>query len=113
MGVNKQQKTSVNQVRWIFDQSRDFMKQWVEHPPTCDREWQKFMEQARDLAKRGRNHPLLVGILVQISDYLGSLTEKHPYLVPEKEGERGQDGQAPTDGVSKIKARANTFTSTD
>ncbi len=63
---------TVKQVEWIFDRTKDFMVYWVENPPTNDVEWQRLMEQAHDLMKRGREHPLLVGVMVKVLGYIGA-----------------------------------------
>ena len=59
-------RITVKQVEWIFDRTRDFMVYWVENPPTNDVEWQQLMEQVHDLMKRGRDHPLLIGVMVKV-----------------------------------------------
>ena len=66
-------RITVKQVEWIFDRTRDFMVCWVEHPPANDVEWQQLMEQAHDLVKRGRNHPLLMAVMVVALEYLGGV----------------------------------------
>ena len=71
--MEERAKITPNQAVWIFDRSRDFMKQWLEHPPISDNEWQELFDQLHNLEKRGRDHPLLVGIMVQV---LNSLEEQ-------------------------------------
>lgn len=65
-------RITVKQVEWIFDRTRDFMVHWVEHPPTNDAEWQQLMEQVHDLMKRGREHPLLMGVMVKVLECIGA-----------------------------------------
>ncbi len=60
------QKLTPSQAEWIFSRSRDFAKRWAEKPPSCEADWQELMEQARDLMRRGRNHPLLMGIVLEV-----------------------------------------------
>ncbi|MDE7211854.1 MAG: hypothetical protein K2O03_10495 [Lachnospiraceae bacterium] len=67
---------TVKQVEWIFDRTRDFMAYWVGNPPTNEGEWRRLMEQVHDLVKRGRNHPLLMGVMVQVLGYIGETEEK-------------------------------------
>ncbi len=59
-------KLTPSQAEWIFSRSRDFAKRWAEKPPSCEADWQELMEQARDLMRRGRNHPLLMGIILEV-----------------------------------------------
>lgn len=63
-------KLSEQQAEWIFRQCQSFACYWSKYPPESDADWLQMAEQARDLAKRGRNHPLLNSILVQIMNYV-------------------------------------------
>ncbi len=62
---------TVRQVEWIFDRARDFMVYWVENPPTDEEGWERLMGQAHDLMKRGRDHPLLLAVMVRVLGCIG------------------------------------------
>ena len=68
---------TVRQVEWIFDRARDFLVYWVENPPTDEEGWQRLMEQAHDLMKRGREHPLLLVVMVGVLGCIGAEEKKN------------------------------------
>ncbi|MDE7298143.1 MAG: hypothetical protein K2N94_04855 [Lachnospiraceae bacterium] len=85
-----------NQTEWIFNRARDFTKRWAESPPSSEKEWQELMEQARDLMRRGRNHPLLMGIMVQVLECVNGTGD---------DGRGGADTGGAAAGAGKVLRR--------
>ncbi len=82
-------RVTVNQVGWIFGRASDFMVRWVGNPPADDQDWAELMGQAHDLMERGRNHPLLMVVMVDILNYLGGEAGGKEKLLDEDKGAEG------------------------